>query len=148
MLCRALTKDDLIKELSRGHQPICVVEHKVPTSETVQDCAKLFPNGRGGLNVKAFVSNLSSSWGTKFGTTAYALLDELNAASPETKFIVTSHIRGSGIPPEQRARYKQRKEVLKVMGFTNSPVNYRYLMSLFSRVYLGTTWKQLASHQG
>lgn len=136
VVLRADTKDELISELARGHQPICIIEHQVSSFDPVKEWAK--PN-HGLLHQIGKLSEEEIKLPAP--VTAFDLLPELVAMSPDTKFVITSHVRGSGLSPEQRELYKSRKEVLKVMGFINSTANYNYLMKLFSRVYFDKTWK-------
>jgi len=138
------TKDALVGELVRGHQPICIIEHQVPVIGPTKQLGDLFSASGAGATLSSFLTHsLLSKQQISLPpeTTAYALLPELVSSSPETKFVITSHTRGSGLTPEQRTLYKERKEVLKVMGFVNSAVNYQYLMKLFSRVYFERIWK-------
>lgn len=142
VLREARTQAELLTELEKGHQPICVVEHEVPLKDPVKGLAKIF----GGLVGRVLpntedrerAEHLFSNTGVIFSrvTTAYALLPKLLAASPGTQFVITSHMKGGGIPKEMRELYKQRKEILKIMGFANSDQNSEYLTKLFSRVYL------------
>ncbi len=129
----AHTKDALLKQLARGHQPICVLEHEVPTVDPVKSLSI--------FRLAAAVIASKTQFTLSPSVTAYELLSQLVASSPSTRFVITSHTRGFGISPEQRALYKERPEVLKVMGFINSQENTNYLLTLFSRVYLGKTWK-------
>jgi hypothetical protein len=143
----AHTKTELLNELAKGRQPICVVEHQVPMRNPTKRIAKVFaglvgravPDAEDLVDVNHFLSQTAFSLGPD--TTACDLLPELVAASPQTRFVITSHTRGAGLSEQQRALYKARKEVLKVMGFVNSLQNSQYLLKLFSRVYLGRTWK-------
>ena len=138
------TKDELVSELAKGHQNICIIEHLVPVIDPVKQWGHLFSTGGAGAALSSFLTgSLLSKQQVSLppDITAYELLPGLVSSSPETKFVITSHTRGSGLTPEQRALYKGRKEVLKVMGFVNSVVNYEYLMKLFSRVYFDKTWK-------
>jgi hypothetical protein len=138
-LRRVCKKSELLEELSRGQQPICVIEHEVPAIDSMNQIAQL-------LNIKA-----DDEWAAALArktqislspfVTAYNLLPELISRSPLTRYVITSHTRGSGIAPPQRALYKERAEVLKVMGFVNGDGNTNYLLKLLSRVYLGRTWK-------
>lgn len=140
----AHTKDALIKELTTGHQPICLIEHQVSLIDPAKQWSQLFTASGAGTKLALFLTGgLLSKYqvSLKPETTAYDLLVELVSRSPETQFVITSHTRGSGISPEQRALYKEREEVLKVMGFVNGTGNYHYLMKLFSRVYFNRTWK-------
>ena len=45
------------------------------------------------------------------------------AILPETKYVITSHIRGSGVTKEEKENYRQVPEVIKVMGFINCKTN-------------------------
>lgn len=125
---QAHTRDELFEALWQCHPPVCIVEHKILSvdpikalTETQLDAATL-----------AAITQL-------FRT--YELLPELARLSPETKFVITSHIRGSGLSRAEHALYRQREEVIKVMGFVNGTSNTIYLLKLLSRVYLGRTWK-------
>ena len=133
------TKGELLEEIGRGQQPICVIEHEVTAIDSMNQIAKL-------LNVKT-----NDEWAAALArktqisispfVTAYELLPELILRSPQTRFVITAHTRGSGISPQQRSLYKDRAEVLKVMGFINESGSTDYLLKLLSRVYLGRTWK-------
>ena len=144
---RVTAKDELISELAKGRQPICVVEHLVPTIDAVKVWNQLHKKtglAQGLFHIAGLLSDglISKRQETlPAPVTAYDLLPELVINSPGTKFIITSHTRGSGLSPEQRASYKERQEVLKVMGFINSTANYHYLAKLFSRIYYDRTWK-------
>ena len=125
---QAHTRDELFEALSQCHPPVCIVEHKVLSidpikvlTETQLDAATL------AAMTKAF--------------TTYELLPDLAGCSPETRFVITSHTRGSGLSRAEHALYKQRPEVIKVMGFVNGTGNTIYLLKLLSRVYLGKAWK-------
>jgi hypothetical protein len=144
VMCRVDTKDALLAALAKGRQPVCIIEHQVPVVDPVKQWTQVFKAGGAGSALASFLTGgLSSRQPLSLPPTptAYALLPELLSRSPETKFVITSHTRGSGLSPEQRAQYKERPEVLKVMGFVNSTVNYHYLMKLFSRVYFDRAWK-------
>jgi len=144
---RVTAKDELIAELAKGQQQICVVEHLVPTIDAVKVWNQLHKATgltQGLFHIAGILSAglISKRQETLTAPmTAYDLLPELVSRSPKTQFVITSHTRGSGLSPEQRALYKERQEVLKVMGFVNSTANYHYLAKLFSRVYYDRTWK-------
>ena len=135
----AHTKDELLEELARGRQSVCVIEHQVPGIDPMKQLAQLFEAGDDDDAVAALASKTQLSFSP--GVTAYDLLPELVSRSPTSQFVITSHTRGSGLSPQQRALYKERKEVVKVMGFVNAQENSNYLLKLLSRVYLGKTWK-------
>jgi len=141
---RVNTKGELVAELAKNRQPICIVEHQVPEIDPAKQWSQLFKASGAGSALASFLTGgLLSKQQVSLPpeTTAYDLLPELVSRSPVTQFVITSHTRGSGLSPEQRALYKERKEVLKVMGFVNSTQNYHYLVKLFSRVYFNKTWK-------
>ena len=62
------------------------------------------------------------------------LLPEMIQASPGTRYVITSHIRGSGVTKEEKAIYKKIPEVIKVMGFINSNTNANYLLKVFEKM--------------
>lgn len=132
----AHTKDKLIEELTRGQQPICIMEHDVPLVDKLKDLAKLYGSEEAAFQFLSRYNMVLSKV-----IPAYELLPELVNRSPETSFVIVCHCKGGGISPEQRKLYKTRTEVVKVMGFINSKANYNYLTKLLSRVYLGKTWK-------
>lgn len=127
----AHTKDKLIEELSRGRQPICIMEHCVHLVDPVEELKNII--GEDKIDILEFATHGQIPLAEEI--IAYDLLPELLTCSPNTKFVITSHTRGFGVSPEQRALYKQRPEVLKVMGFINAQGNSNYLLKLLCRVY-------------
>jgi hypothetical protein len=124
----AHSRDELMEALAKSQPPICLVEHKVLSIDPV----KLLKGDQWDSSFLDALKNI---------VTAYELLPELAERSPETKFVITSHNRGGGISPADKALYKARPEVIKVMGFVNETSNTFYLLKLLSRVYLGKIWK-------
>jgi hypothetical protein len=143
-LKRVDTKDELLAALAAGLQPVCVIEHQVPLCDPVKSWNELAKAAGGDERLTSFLFKdfmAKRPVGNDSWVTAYQLLPELVSRSPGTQFVITSHLRGSGLKPEEREQYKGRQEVVKVMGFCNSTANYHYLMKLFSRVYFNRTWK-------
>jgi hypothetical protein len=138
----AQMKDELLVTLGAGRQPECILEHQIPTADLLEQLAKILEAASDEEAVTALASKFHVAFSP--AVTAYELLRKLVRKSPETKFVITSHTRGSGLSPKERALYGKRAEVEKVMGFTNSVGNTNYLLRLFSRVYLGKTWKPKA----
>jgi hypothetical protein len=124
----AHSRDELLEALAQSQPPICLVEHKVLSIDPM----KVLQGNQWDSSIVNALKNI---------VTAYELLPELTKRSPETKFVITSHNRGGGIPRADKALYKTRPEVIKVMGFVNETSNIFYLLKLLSRVYLGKTWK-------
>ncbi len=127
----AKNKDDILKELEKNTPPICIIEHEFGFLEmTKQYRNKLF--------AKFFRDIFKSSEMSPESVEqfrAYDLLPEMIKISPDTKYVITSHIRGSGITKEEKENYKQIPEVIKVMGFINCKTNINYLLKLFNKIY-------------
>ncbi len=135
----AHTQQHLLTELARGQQPICVIEHEVPELDPLKEVGHFLARGATPRVKAALHKEVVLAMSRR--STAYDLLPQLIKCSPQTRFVITSHTRGFGLSPQQRALYKARPEILKVMGFVNSSVNTVYLLKLLSRVYFGKTWK-------
>jgi hypothetical protein len=138
----AHTRDELLLELARGQQAVCILEHEVPPVDPLKEIGQLLGKGATAKAKASLHKKLALAHARR--VTAYELLPELVKRSPNTKFVITSHTRGFGLSPKERALYKKRPEVVKVMGFVNSWGNTVYLLKLFSRVYFSKTWKQKA----
>ena len=129
-------RDSLLREIDVGKHPVCLIEHEVAEMDPKEVLSALIDPDVSDVLMSRFQLSLSNN------LTAYKLLPDLIDRSPNTKFVITSHVRGSGIPSEVKSLYKRVPEVAKVMGFINANSNYRYLLKLFSRVYYGKTWKR------
>jgi hypothetical protein len=104
------------------------MEEYVPLNDEMPELRRLF-----GPNALAFAAAH-----VHFVTdmiVAHKLLPDLAEQSPETKFVITCHMR-SGVSREDRAAHEQRPEVLKVIGFINSDRNTEFLVKTLSRMYL------------
>ncbi len=120
-------RDRLLGELARRKPPLCVVEEYVPLRDQMPELRRLFgPNAEG---VAANHPNCVTDM-----IVAHKLLPELAERSPETRFVITCHMR-SGVSKEDRAAYEQRPEVLQVMGFINSDRNAEFLVKTIRRMY-------------
>lgn len=120
-------RDRLLGELARCKPLLCVVEEYVPLRNEMPELRKLFgPNAEG-------VAAASVHFVTDMIVT-HELLPELAERSPETRFVITCHMR-SGVSSGDRAVYEQRPEVMKVMGFINSDRNTNFLVKTIRRMY-------------
>ncbi len=138
---QAHTRDELLAALSQCHPLVCITEHRIPTIDPVKELEEMFDQDQLDAGALAAKTQIVLSP----GVTAYQVLPEFARRSPETRFVITSHTRGSGLSRAQHALYKQRPEVVKVMGFVNETSNIFYLLKLLSRVYFGKTWKGYAA---
>ena len=123
--------DQLISKLKRHKQSICILEHDVSLMSMKEQFSKLIWCGKSG-HTKYKIENDSSSQPIQ----AYDILPKLIEISPETNYIIVSHMKGSGVTPKEKERYKKYPQVLKVMGFINSKTNVQYLFKLLNTKYL------------
>ena len=122
-------KAEILNELKKNKPPICIIEHDFGFIEMVEQFrSNLFTKFFGDI-FKSSEKKTESIEQLK----AYNLLPEMIQTSPETRYVITSHIRGSGITKEEKTIYKEFPEVIKVMGFINSNTNISYLLNLFHR---------------
>jgi hypothetical protein len=105
--------------LKAWHDPLCIIEHEHDITDLNQ--------GEDGLRALAL-----PAMPTDRILKAYDLIRELVPLSPSTKFLVTCHVRGSGVGPE-RAIYKTIPEVVRVFGFLNSTTAQNYLLKFTER---------------
>jgi hypothetical protein len=131
----AHTRDELARELAAGQQPICILEHEIYNVDVLGELANVL--GVNEADEEAFFAGIvkKAEAAANEACTALDLLPQLIASSPDTRFVITSHTRGSGLSPKQHAAYKAFPEVVKVMGFVNSNQNYKYLKKLLERAY-------------
>lgn len=130
-LIKAESKEDILKVLKENAPPICIIEHEFGFLEmTKQYRNKLFSKFFGDI-FKASEMNP----GSVKQLCAYDLLPEMIKINPGTKYVITSHIRGSGVTKEEKEKYKKNPEVIKVMGFINCKTNINYLLKLFNKTY-------------
>lgn len=125
----AHTKACLLRELRRGRQRLCVLEHLVPLQDPLIPYRAMFGKH----------ARLAAQRGVSLWTEAIPALDlmpELVAASRDTRFVVACHMRGQGFSKEEREAYARHPEVLKLIGFINSTANEEFLVGLLRRMYL------------
>jgi hypothetical protein len=135
----AHAKDEFARELATGQQPICIIEHEIYNVDVLGQLANVL--GVDEADEEAFFAGIvkKAEAAANDACTALDLLPQLIASSPDTRFVITSHTRGSGLSPKQHAAYKAFPEVMKVMGFVNSNQNYKYLKKLLERAYTGNS---------
>lgn len=124
-------KAEILNELKKHKPPICIIEHDFGSLEMMEHFRRNLLTKFFGDIFKSSIEKPESIRQFK----AYDLLPEMIQASPETRYVITSHIRGSGITKEEKTVYKKFPEVMKVMGFTNSKTNIDYLLNLFHAYY-------------
>jgi len=127
----AENKEDILKELEKNIPSICIIEHEFGFLEMTKQY-------RNRLFAKFFEDIFKSSEMSPESVEQFRacdLLPKMIRVSPETKYVVTSHIRGSGVTKEEKEIYRQIPEVIKVMGFINSQTNIDYLLKLFNKTY-------------
>ncbi len=119
--------EDVASELAQGKPALCVFNHD-------------------GLQVRAameefhdFLENTAPGerpvFEKKVSLDALESLPQLIELSPETRYVITCHQRGSGISALDRARYEEFDPVVKVMGWIDTAVNTKVLLRLVCQHY-------------
>ena len=117
--------EDLIEELARGRHPLCVIDggHRVALRSGAEECIRQARTRNPTLNHP------------KTHYKPEELLSELVRISPASRYVFSCHMKGQGIPREDRAQYEKCPAVVKVMGRTDSPANQKYLSELIRKLY-------------
>jgi len=112
------------KELSTGHYPLALLEHWLLCGFVHEGLIKSFIAGIAGK----IISRTRQY-------DAYKLLPGFIEASPETKYIITCHGKGSGIGKE-KTFYDPYPQVLKTMGWLYTKANAEYVIRKIRDIYL------------
>jgi hypothetical protein len=131
-IVEAHSRKKLLREIKRHKPPMCIVEHEVPDADPINWLNREF----GGV-----LNDLLRRTAATFSkcVTALELLPEMTELSPGTKFVITSHWRGFGIPKAEKQLYRDHPAVVKVLGFLNS--YEEWTAKKLSRLYLGKVWR-------
>ncbi|HAV64877.1 MAG TPA: hypothetical protein DCY13_21220 [Verrucomicrobiales bacterium] len=132
----ASTKDELFLEIRRHKPLLCLVEHQVPVVSVADQLNAIFSGS--GVDMSDLAGNQAFGLGDQ--AVARELLPELKKLSPDTKFVVTCHIRGGGMGKEERRKYSDARGVERVVGFINSTNHSAFLIKLISKVYFDQKW--------
>lgn len=132
----ATSEKQLFHKLKKHKPPICILEDEMALQSRMGRINKFILADKFGLKDFTWENLVPSKL-----TQAHEMLPELIKISPETKYVIVSHIKGCGISREDREIYKTFPQVVKVLGFISSKGNWDYLLKLLSRVYLGKPWK-------
>ena len=120
--------EDFFEELRRGEHPLCIIEGprvglRSATEEIIKITRRAEKLGKEPTGFpKAYLSPKE-------------LMSELLRISPATKYVISCHMKGFGVPKEDREQYERFPEVLKVIGRTDSAANQKYLSGLIRKLY-------------
>lgn len=120
--------EDLLEELRRGQQKLCVLAHGNLVSRS--GARKALEEAR-----EAKRRGKKPSYNYRTNYTAFELIPKLVKLSPGTRYVITCAVRGFGISAADRARYLGFAQVSRVMGWTDSVANKKILVTLVRSIY-------------
>jgi len=134
-IVEAATKEELVEALAKRHPPLCILEYIIPIGATAKSATTLMAEGLPREVARKLAGQVMEAVPT------HAVMDDVHAASPDTRFIIACNNKGYDVVKAHIDDYTRHPAVIKTMGVMNGAVNMRYLYKLFSRTYAGRVWK-------